>query len=70
VRKCLHTVTYQEVKWSEASRQLGRLYGGAARAQSFEGHARSGDLRAHKYLRDEFEWNDEHNVKREFRPIL
>ncbi|KAI1524870.1 HisD, Histidinol dehydrogenase, partial [Pyrenophora tritici-repentis] len=45
VGKFLRTCTYQEVKNSEASGELGRLCGRAARAENFEGHARSGDLR-------------------------
>ena len=56
VGKFLRTVTYQEVRNKEASGELGRLCGRAARAESFEGHARSGDLRAHKFLRDDYEW--------------
>ncbi|KAH6064005.1 histidinol dehydrogenase [Parastagonospora nodorum] len=56
VGKFLRTCTYQEVKNSEASGELGRLCGRAARAENFEGHARSGDLRAQKYLKDEYSW--------------
>lgn len=56
VGKYLKTVTYQEVVDPRASGELGRLCGRAARAERFEGHARSGDLRAQKYLGDEFEW--------------
>ncbi|KAF2812722.1 histidinol dehydrogenase [Mytilinidion resinicola] len=56
VGKFLRTVTYQEVKSSEASGELGRLCGRAARAENFEGHARSGDLRAQKYLSDKVAW--------------
>lgn len=41
-----------------ASGQLGRLCGRAARAETFEGHARSGDLRASRFLGDEFVWID------------
>ena len=40
----------------EASGQLGRLCGRAARAENFEGHARSGDLRAYQYLGERYEW--------------
>jgi histidinol dehydrogenase len=58
VGKFLRTVTYQEVRSEKASGQLGRLCGRAARAENFEGHARSGDLRAHRYLGDQFEWID------------
>jgi sulfopropanediol 3-dehydrogenase len=42
----LKTVTYQEVTTDAASMHLGKLCGRAARAERFEGHARSGDLRA------------------------
>jgi sulfopropanediol 3-dehydrogenase len=42
----LKTVTYQEVTTDAASMHLGELCGRAARAERFEGHARSGDLRA------------------------
>jgi histidinol dehydrogenase len=63
-------VTYQEVTSSSASGELGRLCGRAARAENFEGHARSGDLRAHKYLQDGFEWIDGKDVQHDFRPRL
>lgn len=56
VGKYLRTVTYQEVESSKASGELGRLCGRAARAENFEGHARSGDLRAQKYLDDQHDW--------------
>ncbi|PWN88844.1 histidinol dehydrogenase [Acaromyces ingoldii] len=56
VGKYLRTVTYQEVVRDEASGQLGRLCGRAARAENFEGHARSGDLRANLFLKDSFDW--------------
>ncbi|BAE55256.1 histidinol dehydrogenase [Aspergillus flavus] len=56
VGKYLRTVTYQEVESSKASGELGRLCGRAARAENFEGHARSGDLRAQKYLDDQYDW--------------
>ncbi|KAL1894193.1 hypothetical protein Sste5346_005979 [Sporothrix stenoceras] len=56
VGKYLRTVTYQEVRNAEQSGKLGRLCGRAARAELFEGHARSGDLRAHEYLGDKFDW--------------
>jgi len=46
VGKFLKTVTYQEVTSSEAAGALGVLLGRAARAENFEGHARSGDVRA------------------------
>ncbi|GAB1207390.1 hypothetical protein APSETT445_006106 [Aspergillus pseudonomiae] len=56
VGKYLKTCTYQEVTSSEASGKLGRLCGRAARAERFEAHARSGDLRANRHMGDEIEW--------------
>ncbi|KAI9042800.1 histidinol dehydrogenase [Aspergillus affinis] len=56
VGKFLRTVIYQEITSDEASGKLGQLCGRAARTENFEGHARSGDLRAHKYLNDEYRW--------------
>lgn len=49
-------MTYQEVTSEKESGELGRLCGRAARAENFEGHARSGDVRAMKYMGDKFEW--------------
>ena len=49
VGKYLKTVTYQEVTDPAASVILGKLCGRAARVEFFEGHARSGDVRVHKY---------------------
>ncbi len=46
VGKFLKTVTYQEVVDPQASAELGRLCGRAARVENFEGHARSGDVRS------------------------
>jgi sulfopropanediol 3-dehydrogenase len=46
VGKYLKTVTYQEVREPESSAQLGEICGRAARVELFEGHARSGDIRA------------------------
>ena len=54
--KFLRTVTYQEVTSAKESGKLGQLCGRAARVELFEGHARSGDIRAHRYLEDEFDW--------------
>ena len=48
VGKFLKTVTYQEVTDLAASGRLGELCGRVARVEGFEGHARSGDVRAHK----------------------
>jgi sulfopropanediol 3-dehydrogenase len=49
VGKYLKTVTYQEVTDPAASAALGELCGRAARVELFEGHARSGDIRAAKH---------------------
>jgi len=46
--KYLKTVTYQEVRDPQASALLGDVCGRASRVEYFEGHARSGDLRAAK----------------------
>ncbi|HXL93643.1 MAG TPA: histidinol dehydrogenase [Streptosporangiaceae bacterium] len=46
VGKYLRTVTYQEVTDPVSSARLGEICGRAARVELFEGHARSGDLRA------------------------
>lgn len=56
VGKYLKTVTYQEVRDAAASAALGRLCGRAARVELFEGHARSGDVRAHKYAGAPLSW--------------
>jgi sulfopropanediol 3-dehydrogenase len=56
VGKYLKTVTYQEVTNPRASAELGRLCGRAARVELFEGHARSGDIRAAKYVGDPLPW--------------
>ncbi|MGH3645401.1 MAG: histidinol dehydrogenase [Mycobacterium sp.] len=56
VGKYLKTVTYQEVTDPAASAALGTLCGRAARVESFEGHARSGDIRAHKFGDAELSW--------------
>ena len=62
VGKYLKTVTYQEVTNTESSAVLGELCGRAARVESFEGHARSGDVRAAKYGTGTLPWTD-HDVK-------
>ncbi|OTB19118.1 hypothetical protein K445DRAFT_313995 [Daldinia sp. EC12] len=59
VGKYLKTQTYQEVVDEKASGDIGRLCARCSRAENFEGHARSGDLRAHKYLEDAYTWIDE-----------
>jgi histidinol dehydrogenase len=44
------------LKTAEASGELGKLCGRAARAERFEGHARSGDRRAQLYLNEPYQW--------------
>jgi sulfopropanediol 3-dehydrogenase len=56
VGKYLRTVTYQEVKDPDASARLGELCGRASRVELFEGHARSGDVRAAKYAGADLPW--------------
>ncbi|MBN6040482.1 histidinol dehydrogenase [Amycolatopsis sp. 195334CR] len=46
VGKYLKTVTYQEITDPASSALLGEVCGRAARVELFEGHARSGDVRA------------------------
>ncbi|MFT4043935.1 MAG: histidinol dehydrogenase [Gordonia sp. (in: high G+C Gram-positive bacteria)] len=60
VGKYLRTVTYQEVTNTESSAFFGELCGRAARVEYFEGHARSGDVRAAKYGNKKLSWSD-HN---------
>jgi sulfopropanediol 3-dehydrogenase len=56
VGKYLKTVTYQEVTNRESSAELGELCGRTARVELFEGHARSGDVRAAKYVGAPLPW--------------
>lgn len=56
VGKFLRTQTYQEVRDNSESGDLGRLCGRSARAENFEGHARSGDLRAALHHKDQIDW--------------
>lgn len=49
VGKYLKTVTYQEVTDTASSALIGEICGRASRVELFEGHARSGDVRAAKY---------------------
>lgn len=63
VGKYLRTTTYQEVRDPKQSAALGELCGRAARAELFEGHARSGDLRDHMYKNQAYEWIDPKLVK-------
>ncbi|MEU1870224.1 sulfopropanediol 3-dehydrogenase [Streptomyces ambofaciens] len=58
VGKYLKTVTYQEVTDTGSSALLGEVCGRAARVELFEGHARSGDVRAAKYGDKILEWNE------------
>src|SRR6202035_3230504 len=48
VGKYLKTVTYQEVRDPASGALLGDVCGRASRVELFEGHARSGDIRAAK----------------------
>lgn len=59
VGKYLKTCTYQEVRDPAASAELGRVCGRASRVELFEGHARSGDLRAWRHGGDRFGWLDD-----------
>lgn len=57
VGKYLKTVTYQEVTDPAASAELGDLCGRTSRVESFEGHARSGDVRAAKVRGERLAWD-------------
>ncbi|MFD9741729.1 histidinol dehydrogenase [Umezawaea sp. NPDC059074] len=57
VGKYLKTVTYSEVTDPAASAALGEVCGRASRVELFEGHARSGDVRAHKYAGAPLPWD-------------
>ncbi|SFC56540.1 sulfopropanediol 3-dehydrogenase [Nocardioides terrae] len=59
VGKYLKTVTYQEITDPASSADLGRVCGRAARVELFEGHARSGDVRAWRHGGDRFAWIDD-----------
>jgi sulfopropanediol 3-dehydrogenase len=56
VGKFLKTCTYQEVRDAQSSALLGETCGRAARMEGFEGHARSGDLRAARENVLELDW--------------
>lgn len=58
VGKYLKTVTYQVIENADSSAELGRVLGRAARVELFEGHARSGDLRAWRHAGEHFDWID------------
>lgn len=57
VGKYLKTVTYQEVRDAGSSAMLGEICGRASRLENFEGHARSGDLRAARYGGKKLSWS-------------
>lgn len=56
VGKYLRTVTYQEIDDPASSALLGEVCGRAARVELFEGHARSGDVRAWRHAGRAFDW--------------
>lgn len=58
VGKYLKTVTYQEIKDATSSVRLGEVCGRASRIENFEGHARSGDVRAARYGSARLTWSD------------
>ncbi|MFE2374366.1 histidinol dehydrogenase [Streptomyces sp. NPDC059398] len=58
VGKYLKTVTYQEVRDKASSALLGEICGRASRLENFEGHARSGDLRAARHGGTPLSWTD------------
>ncbi|KXF54390.1 histidinol dehydrogenase [Rhodococcus sp. SC4] len=58
VGKFLKTLTYQEVRNLETSAQLGEVCGRVSRLERFEGHARSGDLRAAKFGNAPLPWGN------------
>lgn len=58
VGKFLKTVTYQEVRDPGSSAFLGEVCGRASRLENFEGHARSGDLRAARFGGRPLTWTD------------
>ncbi|MFM8234877.1 MAG: histidinol dehydrogenase [Actinomycetota bacterium] len=57
VGKYLRTVTYQEVTNRESSAFFGEVCGRTSRVERFEGHARSGDVRAAKYAGKDLPWS-------------
>ncbi len=58
VGKYLKTVTYHEVTDAASSARLGEVCGRASRVELFEGHARSGDVRAAKFGDASLPWTD------------
>ena len=63
VGKYLRTITYQEVTDPKSSGLLGEITGRTARVENFEGHARSGDVRAWMHNGAEFDWI--HNARKQ-----
>lgn len=57
VGKYLKTITYQEVTDPASSAALGEICGRASRVELFEGHARSGDVRAAAISGAPITWN-------------
>ncbi|HEY0813088.1 MAG TPA: histidinol dehydrogenase [Pseudonocardia sp.] len=53
------TVSYQEVTDQDSSTLLGEVCARASRVELFEGHARSGDIRAAKYGGNPLDWAPE-----------
>ncbi|WAP54978.1 histidinol dehydrogenase [Streptomyces sp. S465] len=62
VGKYLKTVTYQQITDPASSALLGEVCGRAARTELFEGHARSGDVRAAKYAGRPLTWAPGHGT--------
>ncbi|RRQ25277.1 histidinol dehydrogenase [Rhodococcus sp. Eu-32] len=58
VGKFLKTLTYQEVRDPAASARIGEVAARLSRLEKFEGHARSGDLRAAKFGGAELAWGE------------
>lgn len=57
VGKFLKTVTYQEVRDQQSSAEIGRICARLCRDEFFDGHARSGDVRAAKFGGDPLPWS-------------
>lgn len=58
VGKFLKTLTFQEVRDPAASARIGEIAARLSRLERFEGHARSGDLRAAKFGGAELPWGE------------
>ena len=56
VGKFLKTLTYQEVRDPASSARIGEICGRLSRLERFEGHARSGDLRAARFGGAPLDW--------------